>query len=178
MERMLDWVEATHADALAQPHMLFGHSMGGNIAYALSQRRAKRGAPLARAIFVSACAPPNSPKSHPLHMLPTDQLRNALRNYDPMGFPFDRNPDLWDIFEPIIRADFQLVETYAPQPGKIPIPLCAFSGVDDVIVPAQIIDGWRDAAGGLFAHHSLPGDHFFLRDHIEQIVKVVDNFGR
>ncbi|WP_372833604.1 thioesterase II family protein [Puniceibacterium confluentis] len=164
MSPLLDWLE-THLEASWQrPHILFGHSMGGIVAYALCLRRMRFGRTLPQALVVSACRPPPVRRDVQMHRLGGTELRARLRAYDPANLAYDTYPELWDLMEPVLRADLAVIETFDPgQVARLPIPVIALSGLQDPLVASDDMAGWSDA-GCAFDHHRFDGGHFFLRD--------------
>ncbi|MFI6281733.1 thioesterase II family protein [Streptomyces sp. NPDC050988] len=58
---LVEELDAELDEVLASPHLLYGHSMGALIAYALIRRRQQRGAPLPRAALLAAYRAPHLP---------------------------------------------------------------------------------------------------------------------
>ncbi|SNR80232.1 thioesterase II family protein [Puniceibacterium sediminis] len=173
MAPLLDWLDAQLAPTLHRPHILFGHSMGGAICYALCLRRMERDLPLPQALVVSACLPPPIQRPVMMHKLDKPALLDRLRSYDPANLAFDTYPELWDLMEPVLRADFSVVETFDPsETPPLPIPVISLSGRDDPLVPATEMARWSDRGRG-FQHHFFDGGHFFLRDAPAEVLHSV-----
>lgn len=165
MDPMLDWLEAEYAHILQGTYALFGHSMGGGIAYALARRRFLTARPLPISLVISATLPSWLPPTDPLHRMEESRLRERLRVYDPAHFPFDQHPELWDTFLPVLRADFRVLETDTPaQATRLPVPLIALSGRDDPIATPAAMRDWEQATESVFEQIIIPGGHFFVRD--------------
>ena len=65
---------------------------------------------------------------------------------------------------PLLRADFQLVQTYeyrAEPPLQCPITV--YGGLQDRDTPREKLAPWKEETTSRFALHMLEGDHFFLR---------------
>ncbi len=177
MAEMLSWIDKQIATLNSGNFAIFGHSMGGVIgyAYALKQRTANKVEP--RHLFVSASAPPSNHRSTCLHKKSAEEMRDHLRRYDLKGYLFDDHPELWEVFEPILRADFKLVETYVPPLGadKISCPITALSGTTDSIVAAKDMADWCKKTEGDFDLVAIEGGHLFLRDNPAAILDCVLN---
>ncbi|WP_043750499.1 thioesterase II family protein [Imhoffiella purpurea] len=176
MDPMLDWLEATLPDALRRPYALFGHSLGGCVAYALARRRFLEGRSLPVCLFVSATLPAWRERPHPLHRLDEAGMREQLRTYDPHRFPFDQHPELWETFLPVLRADFRLVETYSPpEEGRtLPVPLVVLSGCQDPIASPSAMSEWRQATDASFDQILIDDGHFFIRDKPLAVLNAVE----
>jgi medium-chain acyl-[acyl-carrier-protein] hydrolase len=67
------------------------------------------------------------------------------------------------ILLPVIRADFQMHETYAYRPlAPLSCPISVFGGQQDFHVPEADLRAWRDQTSSGFSLKMFPGDHFFL----------------
>ncbi|MGJ8547329.1 MAG: thioesterase II family protein [Sulfitobacter sp.] len=173
MNPLLDWLDAQLSHTMQQPHILFGHSMGGVVSYALCLRRMKCNLPLPKALVVSACMPPPMQRQIKMHSLEKTALLEQLRGYDPVNMAFDAYPELWDLMEPVLRADFSVIETYEPeQIEPLPIPIIALSGRDDPLISPASMGKWANC-GSAFQHHQFAGGHFFLRQAPREILDCV-----
>lgn len=151
----------------------FGHSMGALLAYALTRRLLDEGrtapvwlgvsarvAPLPAAVGEEADA-----AREPLTHAPSDEvLRRRL--VDMAGTPRSvlDDPELWDLFEPTIRGDLNLCESWRPPaPVPLPVPVSAFAGTHDPVVPAESLTGWYALTRDFLGLHRFDGDHFYFR---------------
>jgi medium-chain acyl-[acyl-carrier-protein] hydrolase len=72
--------------------------------------------------------------------------------------------ELMEMMIPLLRADFQLIQTYnyvADLPLRCPI--IVYGGLQDHNVSREMLLPWEELTSSRFALHMLPGDHFFLR---------------
>jgi surfactin synthase thioesterase subunit len=152
---------------LDKPFALFGHSMGGLIAFELARGLRKRNLPQPKVLFVSACAAPHIPDPNPpIHALPDDEFLEALKKFNGVPSEILNQPEALKIFLPILRADFEAVETYRFDSGEPPldIPIVAFGGLDDPRVSREGLEGWAKQTASGFESQFFPGDHFFINN--------------
>ncbi|MFI6055116.1 thioesterase II family protein [Streptomyces violascens] len=149
-----------------RPYALFGHSMGALVAYEITRRLVDRGLPLPVWVGVSARpAPQLAGQGHGYHELPDAELRSRLRLLG--GTPdevFD-DPDLWAVFDPMIRADMRLVDTWRPAPDHAPLPvaLSAYAGVEDHSASPRRMAGWEEHTDHFVGLRVFDGGHFYFQ---------------
>lgn len=146
------------------PYALYGHSMGGLIAFELARWLRTLGAPDPRHLFVGGRrAPQMEDASPPIHQLPEAELLAELRRLD--GTPAEVLEDraLMRLLLPGLRTDFALCETYTYRAGTpLNCPVSSFGGLDDPDVQREHLEGWREQTSAHLTVHQLPGGHFFL----------------
>jgi medium-chain acyl-[acyl-carrier-protein] hydrolase len=95
------------------PFVFFGHSLGALIGFELSRqlRRQERTGP--EYIFISGRRAPHLAETEtPVHALPQTEFLEAIRRYNGTPELVFQEPKLLELFLPILRADFSLLETY------------------------------------------------------------------
>jgi len=149
---------------LDRPFALFGHSMGALIAFETVRALRRTGAPMPVRLLVSgAGVPQNWRRRRALHGLSDAALVEALRDLEGTPSGILASQELLDLLLPIVRADFELIEThvYGPEP-PLECPITAFGGVSDRFVGRASLESWREQTTGEFVLRMLPGGHFFL----------------
>jgi medium-chain acyl-[acyl-carrier-protein] hydrolase len=64
---------------------------------------------------------------------------------------------------PLLRADFQVVDTYRYADGPpLGCPISAFGGLQDFDVTREQLEAWREQTTSGFVRRMFDGDHFFL----------------
>lgn len=146
------------------PFAFFGHSMGATIAFELARLLRKRGQPQPLHLFVSGRRAPQMPDDEePMHVLPEAEFMERLRKLN--GTPEEalQHPELMQMMQPLLRADFEVIETYVPgDEPQLPCPITALGGIGDVDVPREALEGWREHTSAAFLVRMFPGDHFYL----------------
>ncbi|MEM7356653.1 MAG: alpha/beta fold hydrolase, partial [Acidobacteriota bacterium] len=100
-----------------QPFAIFGHSMGSIVGYEAARRlQQDRGVEPIRFLASARRAPqlPNDREGD--YLLPDQELCERLREMNGTPTEVLDNPELMQLMLPLIRADFELNETYTPAP--------------------------------------------------------------
>lgn len=160
---------------LTPPYAFFGHSLGGLIAFELARSLRRQGRPLPLQLFVSGHLAPQLPQCHPpIHGLPYAQFVQELRRYRGTPEAVLANQELLELLVPVLRADFELFETYVYQPeAPLSCPISAFGGLSDVEVSQEDLAAWRRQTTGLFTFRMLAGNHFFIQSAQAQLLQAL-----
>ncbi|MGJ5892631.1 thioesterase [Streptomyces sp. V2] len=163
---------------LDRPTAVFGHSMGATVGYELlrllersSPDRSERVAHL----FVSARQAPHRPRREQVHQLPDDDFAAVVRGHGGTHDEVLANPELRELFLPLLRGDYRMAETHRPTPVAPPldVDITVLTGDDDPSVDPAEAARWSDASRARFTHHRLPGGHFYLVPRLAEVAGVV-----
>lgn len=144
---------------------LFGYSMGALIAFNLALAMQNTGRAPAGLFVAAHRAPHRRRKLVKLHELDSASLWKALSQMGGTPPPVLESAELRQVFEPLLRADLALIENCpnldCPAP-VLDIPLAAFGGTSDMLLPKGELAAWRDVTTGQFSIKLVPGGHFVL----------------
>lgn len=159
---------------LTAPYSLFGHSLGGLIAFELAHRLLARGAPRPQMLLVSGTeAPAMRDGSRWKEPLSDAALRDELLRLK--GTPQEalESMEIMRGALPILRADFLMCGNYVYRDRQpLPCPLHVFGGDLDETRPAAL-EAWRAETSSAFALDMLPGDHFFIHTRQAELLNLV-----
>lgn len=146
------------------PFAFYGHSMGASIGFELAREVRRQYGVEPVHLLVSGRRAPHIPDSDPpTYNLPDDQFVAELKRLNGTPLELLENPETTQIFLPLLRADFELVDTYMYRPGeRLSCPITAYGGIQDKDVPAGSLRGWQEHTSGAFKTRMFPGDHFFI----------------
>ncbi|MEY2932675.1 MAG: hypothetical protein RL033_3424 [Pseudomonadota bacterium] len=157
------------------PYALFGHSMGSQLACLTARLLIERGLPPPRCLIVSASPAPSRPLLTRRHQLSPNDFLEALRTLGGCPEELLNEPELVDLFLPVLRADFQALETYRADAGpRLPCPITMLRGLDDSEVSRADAEAWQSETSAGFALHDFPGGHFFLFDRPREVTALLE----
>jgi medium-chain acyl-[acyl-carrier-protein] hydrolase len=148
------------------PYALYGHSMGALISFELGRELFGKHHNSPAHVFVSGCRAPQWPKTEPpTFNLPHDKFIHELKrlNGTPREVLDDR--ELMEVFLKILRADFEIVDTYEYHPKeRLSCPITVYGGLQDEDVSVESCRAWQEQTSANCKVHMFEGDHFFMRD--------------
>jgi medium-chain acyl-[acyl-carrier-protein] hydrolase len=155
------------------PIALFGHSMGTLFTYELAHSLHQvTGQSPAHLFFSGRGAPHTAKKGVNIHELPDAEFQNEVLQLG--GTPLDlfANKELSDIYMPILRSDYRLVETYQDtgKEKKLDCDITILWGNRDRYTREEAED-WGKYTNGDSRFIEYNGGHFFIN---EQPQKVID----
>lgn len=174
---IVEHVLEEHAAALREPHALYGHSMGGLLAYLLARRLAGtlEAAPTSALIVAASWSPRMRPITD-IDALTDSELVDLLARVGGVPKILLARPEWLYPMLPVVRDDLRLCATYRHDPAGdvLDIPVHVIGAQDDRLVSAQQILGWAELGGPLTIEYQ-PGGHFFeagperLRDRVFEL---------
>jgi surfactin synthase thioesterase subunit len=160
-------------DMLKGSYAFFGHSMGASMAHELARRIVREGLTPPRNLFLSGRQAPSVPEKHRRWDLPKKEFLEVLRSLGGCPPEVLESGELWELFEPILRADFEAIETHVPKlEAPIDVPISVFIGDRDEVTLEEARH-WQKETTQEVAIVRFPGDHFFLFDHSQEIADLM-----
>lgn len=180
IEAMAEFVHADLVAAGDRDVTLFGHSMGGFVAYEAARVDARAKAGRIARVVVSGCRAPCRYVPDRLSDIHNDDVfLRAVADYGGLPAQVLADEALVAYVLPILRADLGACDAYAHRPGPpLDQPLLALGAASDPFVPLEDVDAWRQATKGTFTFRSFPGDHFFVFDPANPVLETVVGWTR
>ena len=172
---MIEMLGRELSPLLDVPFAFFGHSMGALISFELIRYLRKNQQPAPVHLFASSFRGPQLPdRNSTLHTLADNEVIDMLRDIGGTSQSILQHSELMDMLLPLLRADFELCETYEyiPEP-PLDCPITAFGGTQDQMVSVQELEAWRIQTRGEFTIKLFAGDHFFLNSQQDALLRAV-----
>lgn len=176
MDELVEDLYLRHKESFLEgDYMLYGHSMGSWIVYYLMNRLVKENITLPRHLFLSGKEAPHIVKGGTLvHKLSSKDFIEKI--YSLGGTPrelFD-NKDMMEIFIPILRNDYKLIETCRYQQPEKPFEcgITIFNGTEDDM-DREDIEGWRKYTTKEFEVYHFNGGHFFIHNYSKEMLDCI-----
>jgi surfactin synthase thioesterase subunit len=168
----LDEIERAVSTLKDKPLALFGHSMGGILAFEAALRLEAAGLRPAH-LFISSCPPPDIVAAA-THRTDDDALLAALTDLGGTSPEILKESELLALILPPLRADYEMLDSYTRSSAAVVhCPITTIGGRDDLSVSLVQMQPWKSLTRSSFASWLLPGDHFYLAKYPDELAGVV-----
>ena len=167
-ERVTELLPARNDGAVA----FFGHSMGALVAFEVARRFEAAGRPVS-ALFVSASA---APGRIGFEYIPEHDrgLLDAVKEATGVNPEFLDNEEFAARLLPTLRG-FKAIMKYDCEAGAtVSCPIAAYLGDEDEIATPEKVMPWAERTTGEFTLREFPGHHFYLSDHLPELVADIE----
>lgn len=160
---------------LDKPFALFGHSMGALVSFELAHFLRKQYGVNPFHLFVSARRAPQITSTKPtIYSLPEAEFIAELYRLNGTSKEILENRELMELFLPILRADFEVIETYIYRKKlSLEYPLTAFGGLSDTEANIDELQAWGKQTNATFVLKMFPGDHFFIHSAQSELLEYL-----
>ncbi len=158
---------------LDRPFAIFGHSMGTLLGFELTHYLREQYGKEPVYLFFSGRGAPGLPSTEaPIHQLSKDDFIRQIKEYNGTPKEVLEHKELMDLMIPILRADFEVCETYTySERPSFNCPITAFGGLQDKGAPKDYMQAWEKHTSGIFNLRLFPGGHFFLLEHTPTLIQ-------
>ena len=176
IHRLADMIYEGIKDELDRDFSVFGHSMGGMVAYEVTKRIIERSGKKPQVLFMSATSLTRRKKDIPVSKLEDDALLDYIRDLGGLDEELLSNEKIRQMYMesyfPIIKNDYDLIERYTCEPYKLDCKVRAFAGRDDAEI-SNIETEEIEQFTNDFNIHFFDGGHFFINDSIDEVCKEI-----
>jgi surfactin synthase thioesterase subunit len=174
MDDMVEGLAAAVRPLTERPVALFGHSMGGSVAYELALLLERDGSPGPGRLFASGCRAPSREQSDDFHRRSDEELLAHVSGLGVLPRELVDDPDVRAMVLPALRADYTVVETHtAAEGGSLACPVTALLGDEDPLVDVDDATAWTEHTRGGFELEFFTGGHFYLNAHIPALAELI-----
>ena len=174
LHQLVDALEPVVAPLTDRPFVFLGHCSGSVVALELARRIREARERLPAALFVSSIAGPVRHSSESIHLLPREAFFERVARYGGIDASVLDDPEIMDVFEPTLRADFRIAEEGAPrQATPLDVPITAVGGRHDPFVSFEDLAAWREETSTAFSLHHIDAGHFVLDQTMERMADTL-----
>ncbi len=160
---------------LDKPFVFWGHSMGGIIAYELTQIIKKEKGILPKYLFISSCSAPGVRKNN-YSKLSDVQLLKRIFALGGTDCEVMENNTLRSYILPILRKDFFLCDNHEFLITDIlNVPVTILGGLEDESVGVDDLLNWKKYFDNAFSICLFKGNHFYFKNQIDAVLFLIAN---
>jgi surfactin synthase thioesterase subunit len=156
-------------------YAIYGHSLGGLMAYLLTKKLQEKGNKLPEQLFITGTTGPSavSREEKKRHLLDTPEFIAEIKELGGMPDEILNNDELLYFFEPILRSDFRVSENYRYEAATpLDIPITVITGTEEDM-ELEDIQLWQNETLQPVDFKRMPGKHFFIFDHSFKVVEII-----
>ena len=158
--------EITHAlkDYQNRELIFFGHSMGAKIAFEVAASLHHK-----PKLLIASCSPPPdrfSGHRPPSHDYSDAVLSEYLRSLGGTVADLLENKEIMELVLPIIRADFQSLNSYTSSVinKRVDVPIIGLVADQDTSADSTLVQRWKNWTSRGYATLSVTGNHFYFQN--------------
>lgn len=175
-DAVADMLTTVKEIARSNTYAFYGHSMGCVLVYELLKAIGKAGLPEPQTVFLSGRNPPDHIYARKdIHCLSDDAFLAEIKKVGGTPLEFFEIPSLVQMFLPVLRADYRLIERYCyTEPRYITSAnLIFFSSDMDPLVTQPHAKEWSQYTNSHFESHHFSGGHFFINQVYPGICELI-----
>ncbi|MGM2841797.1 thioesterase II family protein [Bacillus cereus group sp. Bce002] len=157
------------------PYALFGHSMGSLLTFELYYKLKEEGHCEPEAIFFSGKAAPNIPIKEKVHLYSEEQILEKISSLGGTPREVLDNKDILNLYLPIIKADYKIIETYEykNKSSLINSPCNILYGSEDDIALEELLE-WENHTFDMPKFYKIYGGHFFIKNQENMVINLLN----
>lgn len=158
-----------------EDYALYGHSMGGLIAYLLTVKITEHKLKQPLHLFITGTSGPSaiSRGEKKRFQMAQDEFFKEIKNFGGMPDEILENDELLLYFEPILRSDFQASESYIHESHPaLNVPITVITGTGENF-EAGDVEIWQKESLHKVDFKRLPGKHFFIFDFVPELIQII-----
>lgn len=165
-----------------EPYLIYGHSMGATLGLSVTNKMEEVG-DSPKFLIVTGNAGPglNELEGFKLkrdklrYSMCDDDFKAELKELGGVPEKILNNPELYNFFAPIIRADFEVLETdnYLEKKIYLNTPIHAIMGSEEKT--SCKVQNWSRFTSGEFTSEILSGNHFFIYNYPNNLAKTIQS---
>jgi surfactin synthase thioesterase subunit len=156
------------------PVTIFGHSMGAVLGFEVTRRLEAGGHGPVR-LFASGRRAPSTHRDENIHLRDDAGILAEIRRLNGTSSSLLGDEEMMRAALPSLRADYGAIETYTCDPDvTVNCPISVLAGDDDPKTNLDEAEAWRGHTAGSFDIKVFQGGHFFLTDHAEEILAILN----
>jgi surfactin synthase thioesterase subunit len=157
-------------------YLIFGHSMGALLGLTVASYMSIRFDPPIALIATGNSGPKEKrdDDATPRYLLDDLRFKKELIKLGGIPTEFLENLEFYKYFEPILRADFCILETNDLPENDIILDIPIYAIMGDLEDHVDEIINWKDHTSVDFEYEVWKGNHFFIQEHPKRLCEMIN----
>jgi surfactin synthase thioesterase subunit len=175
LEPLLEALLEALEPELDRPYHLFGHSMGGLVAFEIARGSRRASLPEPGHLFIGGLPAPHLIRQEQtLSDLAESGLKLELERLEGTDSKILDNEEMMRVLLPSLKSDLRIYDEYEFEPGEpLACPVTALGGRSDPVVERPELEAWSEHTTADVYTRLLPGNHFFLQPAERAMLQIV-----
>lgn len=177
-EAIEDIYKVIYEELDGTPYAVFGHSMGTILAYELIRKIIHHTKQEPLHVFLSGRYPPYiETEEENVHLLPDKEFIDKIIKFGGTNQVVLDNKELLDLFLPVLRSDYRLVEKYkhSGSVSKLNCDITVLNGKFDNYIIEKDIGSWREYTNKTCSFYEFEEGHFFINKYKEEVIGIIND---
>lgn len=154
-----------------RPFALFGHCLGAQLAFGLTQRLERENGPRPLMIGMSGWSPvgffqPTEEQSR----MPDAEMVEWIKKLGSFPAEIYDNPEMLALVVPALRSDLRVSAQYVDAGTGVQCPLASYGGREDPLQESpDAMSHWVRRSPAYLGHSEYSGGHFYIDSHAEAV---------
>ncbi|HDR8111924.1 TPA: thioesterase, partial [Bacillus cereus] len=175
-EAVEDTFQNIKGEIIDDEYAIYGHSMGSLLAYELYYKISSKNLRTPKHMFFSGGKSPSIlRREKQLHMLSDKEFIKEVIDLGGTPKKLAENEELLQLFIPILRSDFKIIENYIyrDKKEKLQCDISILNGKEEHITIEEML-AWKNHVDKELKIYNLEGNHFFINTNVESITGIIN----
>lgn len=176
IDAIQDYLTQIKAKRSSAPYIIYGHSMGAVLGLLVAEKLEALGDFPEGLVLTgnSGLRLKGQETKEKRYLMDDVEFKKELTELGGVPDEVLNNQELFEFFSPILRADFQVAEEICDTENtSVKAPIQILNGSEEDFDETE--DNWSDFTKNTCTHKILPGGHFFIYDHCQELVDCILN---
>ncbi|HMR39300.1 MAG TPA: thioesterase domain-containing protein [Ignavibacteria bacterium] len=159
-----------------EDYVLYGHSMGGLLAYLLTRKLEEKNYKTPMHLIITGTSGPSvfEKRERKRHLMPQKEFIQEMKDLDGIPEEILDTEELMAFFEPILRSDFKVCENYVHKYSEpLNIPITVITGTEEDMEVDDILL-WQKETNLEIDFNRIEGKHFFIFKKKKEVMEIIE----
>jgi medium-chain acyl-[acyl-carrier-protein] hydrolase len=153
--------------------VFYGQCTGALIAFEVAAELEKSRGTAPGQLYVSSRSPASAARTAARPRADYPEFRQRVKESAWVPAELYEDDEAWEVIEPSLRADFQVLDNYLLPSGPVSVPITALVGSEDEFLAIEDVGDWQTFTTATFDTRMIHGDHLLSRSARGEILAIL-----